>query len=335
MMRDLSKAVAAAVVLASASAAQAQDLRQTIVGCADLECPAANTQVATTDNCTVADVGSYPLIGLTRVPTSASALQGLSWTQGFSIADDDAGRHFRRAYFLGEPPELDVAGSTDTGGCAILVHGLSEGLAFGPDGPSEAGQGTCADALGAECVSAILDRARAVAAGFTGDGRPADTFTGCARIRRDLANNTIDACLPAVRGLLTDMDAVALTGSDAEQRISPEKQSASSCWPITPKEDRLTLVAEFERVGTNQVQDTQSAAWAITPILTVFYPTGAQSLVTEIDASLSCVKIVGPSRASLPTMSSGEPESGAAGLSAPESWGLGAFAAAALALYAL
>lgn len=52
--------------------------------------------------------------------------------------------------------------------------------------------------------------------------------------------------------------------------------------------------------------------YAITPILTLFFPTGNQSIVTEADASLSCLKVVGPSRASLDTMNDGsqDPNSG-------------------------
>lgn len=45
--------------------------------------------------------------------------------------------------------------------------------------------------------------------------------------------------------------------------------------------------------------------YAITPIMTLFFPTGNQSAISEADASLSCLKVVGPARASLDTMSDG------------------------------
>ena len=39
-------------------------------------------------------------------------------------------------------------------------------------------------------------------------------------------------------------------------------------------------------------------AWhGITPVLTLFYPGGKDSLVDEVDASLTCLKAIGPARA--------------------------------------
>ena len=51
-------------------------------------------------------------------------------------------------------------------------------------------------------------------------------------------------------------------------------------------------------------------AWhGITPVLTFFYPDGEESLVDEIDASLTCLKAIGPARALFYPPLDGESES--------------------------
>lgn len=142
---------------------------------------------------------------------------------------------------------------------------------------------------------------------------------------------------------MTDL-VIALTGEDAPQPISQQQNSSSTCWPVIPKQDDLTLVSQYNYTvssihhrspnlsslkcrltieqGDTTFNDLEKASWAITPILTVFYSAGNGSLVTETEASMSCIKVVGPPRASLATMNNGSSDndgSGAAGLSSSQS----------------
>ncbi|KAL7620433.1 hypothetical protein AAE478_009428 [Parahypoxylon ruwenzoriense] len=342
-MREIGRIITISALAAAAAQAQAQGLNQTIVGCVEVECPASSQDTAN-DNCTVADTGSFTSVGLTRAPVkNSSALAGLSWVKGFNITDSEAdGRSFHSSFFLGKPPDLDI--SVGTGACAIFLHGVSESLSFGQNATTDTAYGTCSDAMGSSCVNAVVARAESVAAGFIGGGdgdRPANVSDACARIQRDLEDHTESACLPVTRGSWTNVTAVALTGDGAPQPLSQQQNSSSACWPVIPKQDDLTLVSEYHTQGSLEVEDAQRAQWAITPILTVFYRMGDGSVVTDFDASLSCVKAMGPARASLDTISSNGTDdqgSGAAGFQSSQPWLstlLGAIVAAAFALYVI
>ncbi|KAI1760527.1 hypothetical protein GGR53DRAFT_76888 [Hypoxylon sp. FL1150] len=300
------------------AAVQAQDLNQTIVGCVEVECPAAADNV--NDNCSIADTGSFPSIGLTRVPTSNSALSGLSWVKGFNITDANAQRTFHSSFYLGTPADLNL--SNWTGACAVFLHGVSGSLSFGQNKTAATAEGTCADAMGSSCVDALVLRVRTLVDGYVKeDDRPSISDT-CARLQKDLEDGKDDACAPIDGGDWTDFVGVALTGEGAPQSLSQQQNSSSTCWPVIPKQDELTLVSEYQTTGTDLVEDAEKAQWAITPVLTVFYSAGNGSLVTDVDASLSCVKTMGPARASLDTMNDGldDPDSGAAVLVLSRSW---------------
>ncbi|KAI1378583.1 hypothetical protein F4677DRAFT_411307 [Hypoxylon crocopeplum] len=330
IMRELRTAITISA-LAAAAAVQAQDLNQTIVGCVEVDCPAAADNV--NDNCTVADTGSFPFIGLTRVPTSNTALAGLSWVKGFSIIDSSEGRNFHSSYYLGTPPALSL--NSSTGGCAVFLHGAEGELHFGgQNDTTDTAQGTCASAMGNSCVDALVSRARSLVEGYTRDSNRPSISDACAQLQSDLEDSMDDACLPISRGSWSNFTGVALTGDGAPLAHS---QDSSPCWPITPKEDELTLVSEYDIAGSQLVSDAEDAQWAITPILTVFYPEGDGSIVNGVDASMSCIKVMGPPLASLDTMSADDPNSGAAALSSSYSWASAALCvaiAASLALYA-
>ncbi|KAI1774802.1 hypothetical protein F4818DRAFT_73676 [Hypoxylon cercidicola] len=309
----------------AAAAAQAQDLNQTIVGCVEVECPAAADNV--NDNCAIADTGSFPSIGLTRVPTDNSALSGLSWVKGFNITDANSQRTFHNSFYLGTPPDLNLSNST--GGCAVFLHGASGSLSFGQNETSATAEGTCADAMGSLCVDALVSRARTLVEGYANeDDRPSISDT-CARLQRDLEDGRDDACASISNGDWSNFVGAALTGEGAPQPISQQQNSSSTCWPVIPKQDGLTLISEYHTTGSDLVEDAERAQWAITPVLTVFYSAGNGSLVTDVDASLSCVKTMGPARASLDTINDGsdDHDSGATTLSASKSWAPTAFAA--------
>ncbi|KAI1413249.1 hypothetical protein F5Y13DRAFT_161846 [Hypoxylon sp. FL1857] len=309
-------ALTISAVAVAAAQVQAQDLNQTIVGCVEVDCP-ASSQDSVNDNCTVADTGSFTYIGLTRQPGNDSALAGLSWVKGFNITDSSSGRNFHSSFYLGAPPSLSLNAST--GGCAIFMHGVSGSISFGQNGTDPTSQGTCNDAMGSSCVDALTAAARSHIQDYTsGSGDRPSIADACARLQSDLQSATVDACAPIQKGTWSNFTAVALTGDGAPQPISQQANASSTCWPITPKDDSLTLVSEYTQPGSDLVADAEKAQWAITPVLTVFYPESDGSVVHDIDASLTCVKAMGPAKASLDTMNNGtsdNPGSGAATLS--------------------
>ncbi|KAI0490981.1 hypothetical protein F4859DRAFT_30051 [Xylaria cf. heliscus] len=249
------------IILAlSVSYVRAQEFKQTIVGCAELECPPSSADTAN-DNCTVAD-NSFPYVGLTRIPTQKPDLKGkVSWTKGFNIADTpDNGRTFHSAFYFGTSPDLDLE---TTGACAVLLHGVETALSFGTDVPKETAQGTCFDAMGSDCVNALLDRARKVLDTFlflnnthSGDFLNNSRFgrVACATLQDDLSKNMDDACLPISKGSWTNLNSTVLSRKGAAQPISGDKNSSSTCWPVLPKENQLTLVSEYQ---TNSMRDRQ------------------------------------------------------------------------------
>ncbi|KAI1123466.1 hypothetical protein F5Y10DRAFT_270036 [Nemania abortiva] len=275
----------------------AQALNQTIVGCIALQCPPSTESVV--DNCTVAD-SSFSIVGFTQIPTENNDLKGkVSWTKGFNATDNlHNNRTFHSSFYFGTSPDLDLG---DTGACAVLFHGIEAALSF-DSFDKETAQGTCSDAMGSGCVTALLDRAKKLLDSFGNDIPSSEE--ACSKLQDDMLKNMDNACL-SVSKSWTNLTPTILSGNGALQPLSGDKNSSSTCWPVLPKENQLTLASEYYTKGGGSIDDLEAAMFAITPILTLFYPTGNQSIVTEADASLSCLKVVGPDRASLGTMSDG------------------------------
>ncbi|KAJ3561539.1 hypothetical protein NPX13_g8908 [Xylaria arbuscula] len=282
--------------------ARAQELNQTIVGCAELGCPASSKNTVD-DDCTIAN-SSFTYVGLTRIPTENKDLKDrVSWTKGFNvIGNDNGGSTFHSAFYLGTSPDLDLE---DTGACAVLFHGIETALSFdSTNGSEETAQGTCSDAIGSSCVTALVDRAKKLLGSF-GDDTPSSS-EACAKLQEDLEKNIDDACQRVTKGSRwTNLTSIALSGKGAPQPLSGDKNSSSTCWPVLPKENQLTLASDYQKNGSDYAEDIGDAMYAITPILTLFFPTGNDSVVSEADASLSCLKVVGPARASLDTIDDG------------------------------
>ncbi|KAI1335272.1 hypothetical protein F5Y15DRAFT_255335 [Xylariaceae sp. FL0016] len=284
------RSVTAFAAVAAAGIVQAQDLNQTIVGCIGVGCPSTD---GINDNCTIVDA-SYPEIGLTRIATSNGKLGGLSWVEGWNATDSSDGRVFHSSFYLATPSGLDLG---DTGACSVFFN---DATTF--PGNNDTSQGTCDDAMPSACVDALVQRAQKLATGF-GDNAPSSA-DACAQLRKDLEDNLDDACKTVTLGSWKNLTSVALTGNGAPTAITAEQNGSSTCWPVTPKDDSLTFVSDFAEPGTLNLTDASASLYAVTPILTLFYP-GNGSLITDVDASLTCIKPVGPALASLDTISTG------------------------------
>ncbi|KAI0418224.1 hypothetical protein F5X98DRAFT_374019 [Xylaria grammica] len=300
----------ATLILASLARVRGQDLNSTIVGCIEVGCPASSA-IPTSDDCAVADE-SFDAVGLVRVPTTQKTLNGLSWTKGVNIAELPGNKTSRSVFYLGTPLDLNLK---DSGACSVFLHGLSPTLSFGGEnGNQETANGQCADAMGSDCVNALLDRARAFVKGS--DNNSISGADLCSALQDNLSKNITGACPHLSDRPWTKMSSTALTGSHSPQPISAKENATSTCWPVLPKEHRLTYVTDYVvRITDFSVHDIQALSFAITPILTVFYPTGSGSGIDDVDASLTCVKIMGPSRASFENMRDGSGKGSAISLS--------------------
>jgi len=123
-----------------------------IVGCLDVGCP---VQDGSTDSkCTLVDK-TFTLIGLAPVPETTSNLTGISWTEGVAVDNRDNQRIFSTNFYFGMPPDKNLTG---TGACAVFFNDISNRLAF-PGAPPQTSEGTCEDAMGPQCASALIKRA--------------------------------------------------------------------------------------------------------------------------------------------------------------------------------
>ncbi|KAI0393823.1 hypothetical protein F5Y17DRAFT_430399 [Xylariaceae sp. FL0594] len=254
------------LLLASIANASSEALNSTIVGCVEVGCPPSSS-VKAEDNCTVTD-NSYSYIGLTSLDTAHDNLKGLTWTKAVK-AIDSGGKSitFKSSFLLGTPPNLDLSNTT---ACSLFFHGISPSLSFHNNTPDlELAQGTCSDALGADCAKSLLDQAR----GFLDRSR--DNITSseelCSALRENLTKNMTEACWPVSKFPWSDVDAIALTGGGSPKPIKSEENSTSTCWPVLPKQNELTHVSDYTLPTSSQGTEAGRGLFYITPILTLFH----------------------------------------------------------------
>ncbi|KAJ9131159.1 hypothetical protein NKR23_g11842 [Pleurostoma richardsiae] len=230
MRRHLNRRRLITIIITSLWGVPAQDLPETIVGCADLQCPP--NAAATSAECLLVNK-TFAAIGLARIPTASSSLDGLSWVEGVAVEDDGNTRHFDKTFYLGAPASADLSG---TGSCAVFFTQVSEDVTFG-DGDSSITQGTCAQAMSAECVSALTTRAlNANVSGLASED-------ACAALQVEFENNLDASCARYATGTQwTGVVTRPLSGGQAAGPITPLENETSNCWPIVPKQDSLSLV---------------------------------------------------------------------------------------------
>ncbi|KAK8016647.1 hypothetical protein PG993_014836 [Apiospora rasikravindrae] len=252
--------------------------RDTIFGCTDVGCPPETSISVTDDNCTVGSE-SHSYVGLTAVPAQAAALGDgrLTWVKGVKADQKPNPNVFRETFYLGTAPGLVEEGLRGMGACAVFFNGPYNAslLKFGKSRDRELDEGTCADAMGEPCVHAL--RERALSLDFSPGAGSNET---CKKLQEDL--------------LASD---IPLTGNGAPKPITGDRNASSNCWPLLSKEDSLTPVFQW----VNQTNGIPTSYLGITPILTLFWPTNGTALDRR-DAALTCVKMMGPSNASLDTM---------------------------------
>ena len=198
-MKPLDEMIPVWLLATMAVIARAQDGNSTIAGCIDVRCPPATD--GTNDNCTVAG-RSFPGVGVTPITSDTEALSRLTWSKGVNVTDGpDGAREFGSSYYLGTPPSLDLR---STGACAIFFNGVSSSLSFETGVPNnETSDGTCSDAMGSDCVQALIDRAR----NFDIDDDDSNE-EWCTRLRENLEENMDASCRQFQSGFWTNLTSV-------------------------------------------------------------------------------------------------------------------------------
>ena len=159
-----------------------------IVGCLEVGCP---IQDGSTDSkCSLVDK-TYSVIGLAPVPKAPSNLTGVSWTEGVAVNTRDNQRIFNTNFYFGMPPEKNLTG---TGACAVFFNDVSSRLAL-PGPAPQTSEGTCEDAMGPQCASALIKRAADV--DFSGLG----TTEACNKLQAAFAENVDPVCASSAPGL--------------------------------------------------------------------------------------------------------------------------------------
>ncbi|CAG8949769.1 hypothetical protein HYFRA_00004092 [Hymenoscyphus fraxineus] len=259
------------------AAVHGQTLPKEIVGCADIGCPLQENRSSI--NCNVVDKSFYT-IGLARIPGTSTALNGLSWTQGVAVTDDEPNksRTFEKNFYLGTPPSTNLNG---TGGCAVFFN-KARGVKFPENGNDiKSSTGKCQDAIDSSCLDGLSKTALDIADGFNMSSQEA-----C----RALLNRFKDSSPKSCENLPWDgLTILPLSGENAPAKINSTANSTSNCWPITPKSDDLTLVNTVPSQGDYNASTIEEALYSITPILTVFYP-GNGTLINKPEAHFTCLK---------------------------------------------
>ncbi|KAK4162935.1 hypothetical protein QBC43DRAFT_214040 [Cladorrhinum sp. PSN259] len=207
-----------------------------ILSCADVECPLVEGSNSAT--CTVAD-NTFNAVGVADLSTDQN-------------------------FYLGHPVDFNLG---NTSACAVFFSRVSERVRFG-DGTQtpQLTKGTCQQALGESCVSALVKRANEVDLnGVTG------TEAICEKLQSEFADNLDSECASfATSNQWAGITARALSGSTAPKPITNDVgNSSSNCWPTLPKSNDLRLVESGD----------------------------AAAAITEPRAQLTCVKAIDMSTA--------------------------------------
>lgn len=195
------------LVLTSAVLATVPYVGAQILSCADVECPIASG--STSADCTVVDK-TFSAVGVAPLDLDIDGLRDISWVKGVGAQDVGSGeRLFDQSFYLGTPPDFDFG---ETGACALFFSQVSERVRFGDDNPKRS-QGTCRQALTDDCVSALLDRAKAVdISGLSGTAV-------CERLQSNFSSNLDSACASfTVGSRWTGITAQGTYGSQSSTR---------------------------------------------------------------------------------------------------------------------
>ena len=220
-----------------------------IVGCLEVGCPLQDKGID--PKCTLVDK-TYNVIGLASIPVTTSNLAGLTWTEGVALEDRNNQRNFNTNFYFGTPLDKNLTG---TGACAVFFNDITNRVAFSSN-ITETSEGTCEEAMGSQCASALINRATNL--DFKGLG----TTQACAQLQKAFTENLDPGCANIATGsnwtgitvkrkllyhngwfIINTNQCTALTGPDAALPITTSQNASSNCWPVLPKQNSLALIS--------------------------------------------------------------------------------------------
>jgi len=176
------------IIFASAVLVTVPQAAAKILSCADVGCPI--TSGTTSATCTVAD-RTFNAVGVASLDSTVDGLKGLSWVKGVGAENiNSTERAFDQSFYLGTPDDFDFDG---TGACALFFTQVSDRVKFG-DGDPRSTEGTCKDAMGDSCISALVDRAKKV------DLKGLSGKAACDKLQKDFSDNLDSACTAIAQG---------------------------------------------------------------------------------------------------------------------------------------
>ncbi|KAK0646752.1 hypothetical protein B0T16DRAFT_458637 [Cercophora newfieldiana] len=304
-------------LLAATSTAQ-QTPPPTILSCADVNCP-TDPGPTTNNICTLGNT-TYSDVGVVKVPVTPLFGSDLTWVEAITVIDSKANRTFIKDFYLASDPGSDLSDGNTVGACALFFTKINDGVGFRGDEKI----GTCANALSERCVEKMVQTAEAAEiSGMEG-------AEACDALQKAFEGKVVDdECLHVAGGTWTGVEVKALTGPGAPSPITPEQNSTSNCWPVSPNSYSLISVMRISTTGDYYLSTGIRNLLNIVPVLTVFYPRGNGSSIAALkpEAQLACLKAIEESVESNLTMKS----NGAAKLDTGVS--MSAVLAGALAVY--
>lgn len=159
-----------------------------ILSCADVKCPSGPNNSGV--DCRITN-NTYHVVGVSEIPNTSDALDGLTWVQAGAVRDTDR-RHFIKDFYLGTDPQLDIS---TTGACALFFTNVSSIVEFKRAGvPKDVSQGTCAEAMSEQCVDRMLERARAASV------QGISTAAACEKLKTAFVEDLDDECASFATG---------------------------------------------------------------------------------------------------------------------------------------
>jgi hypothetical protein len=100
-------------------------------------------------------------IGTTSFNTTVSPDAAITWTVGTSTqqgSNNSTQMNYVKTFYLGYPPSLDLATTSDFAGCALFFEGIAKSITL--NGSNEYGSVTCGQTLGDGCVQDLVSQAQ-------------------------------------------------------------------------------------------------------------------------------------------------------------------------------
>ena len=283
-------------LLASSSYAQ-------ISGCDAVDCPTDNSGKL---QCILGNATAAAL-GVLSFNTSLSP-QPLTWTLLVQALDAQQNL-YERDFFLGTPPSLNLSESTSsksTGrqqpqACSLFFEGIAPHLRFsGSDSLHD--QGTCNDALNADCVADLQVQAKSELSKIlnnnnsegTGSSENNSSSTALASPVCDALSTALRDKAPTSCTLASGGHWGSILSRPLMSPQSPQPIQQGTCHPTTGGKDyELTLIAADQtNAASRNTTDIEDTVYGITPIMTVVYGGGNGRDDQDPEIDLSCLKAI-------------------------------------------